>query len=60
MEQFFAMGGYGGFVWSSFGIALIVMAFLWFVSMRGWRKSEEALLVLRQHRRQRRDIENDA
>ena len=57
IEQFLSMGGYAGFIWPAFGIVLIVMAFLWIASMRSWRKSEQALASLRQHRRQRGDIE---
>ena len=26
MSEFFAMGGYAGYVWSSFGITLVVLA----------------------------------
>lgn len=57
MGQFFAMGGYAGYVWPAFAIVLVVMAALWFISDRGWRKSEQTLAALRKNRRQR---ESDA
>ncbi|NQV60825.1 MAG: heme exporter protein CcmD [Alphaproteobacteria bacterium] len=53
MGQFFAMGGYAGYVWPAFVIVLVVMAALWFTSDRGWRKSEQTLAALRKNRRQR-------
>ena len=55
MGQFFAMGGYAGYVWPAFGIVLVVMAALWFASDRSWRKSEQTLAALRKNRRQRED-----
>ncbi|MBL6954272.1 MAG: heme exporter protein CcmD [Alphaproteobacteria bacterium] len=51
------MGGYAGYVWPAFAIVLVVMAALWFISDRGWRKSEQTLAALRKNRRQR---ESDA
>ncbi len=53
MGQFFAMGGYAGYVWPAFAIVLIVMAALWFASDWSWRKSERTLAALRKNRRQR-------
>ena len=55
--QFFAMGGYAAYVWPAFAIVLVVMALMWFTSIRGWRKSEQTLAALRSSRRQR---ESDA
>ena len=53
MGQFFAMGGYAAYVWPAFVIVLVVMALLWFASVRGWRKSEDTLAAMRRDRRQR-------
>jgi|TARA_B100002003_G_scaffold146753_1_gene135840 heme exporter protein D len=53
MGQFLAMGGYAGYVWPAFAIVLVVMAALWIVSDRSWRKSEQTLAALRKYRRQR-------
>ncbi|MDP7548849.1 MAG: heme exporter protein CcmD [Alphaproteobacteria bacterium] len=47
------MGGYAGYVWPAFAIVLVVMAALWIVSDRSWRKSEQTLAALRKYRRQR-------
>ncbi|MDA1099809.1 MAG: heme exporter protein CcmD [Proteobacteria bacterium] len=57
MGQFFAMGGYAFYVWPAFAIVLVVMALLWFASVRGWRKSEQTLAALRRNRRQRESDE---
>ena len=53
MEQFFAMGGYAGYVWPAFVVVLVVMALLWFSSVRSWRQSEDTLTALRNDRRHR-------
>ncbi len=60
MGQFFAMGGYAGYVWPAFAIVLLVMAILWIASIRAWRASENILTALRKNRRdQENDQEND-
>ena len=43
MGDFFAMGGYGAYVWPAFGITAVVLIGLVAVSLRGLR-SREALL----------------
>jgi heme exporter protein D len=53
LGEFFAMGGYAGYVWPAFGIVLTVMALLWITSVRGWNNSERTLTSLRDHRRRR-------
>lgn len=35
MTEFWAMGGYGFFVWSSFGISLLLLVGLWWTGRRG-------------------------
>ena len=51
MHEFFAMGGYAGYVWSSFGLTLAVLAGnLWFA-----RRRHATVL-----RRLRRQVEVDA
>jgi heme exporter protein D len=38
MSEFFAMGGYGGYVWSSFGITAFVMLVNVFTARRAHRQ----------------------
>ena len=57
ISEFFAMGGYAGFIWPAFGIVLTVMATLWISSLRGWRESERTLEALRKNRRNRECID---
>ena len=40
---FFAMGGYGAFVWPSFGVTLAVLVLVWIESDRRLKRNERAL-----------------
>jgi heme exporter protein D len=51
---FLAMGGYAGFVWPAYGVALVVLAGLTAHSWRRYRQSAVALDQLQQARRPRR------
>ncbi|AUG54117.1 heme exporter protein CcmD [Thalassospira marina] len=59
MSSFFEMGGYAGYVWSSYGLTTIALIVLLMVSMRGLKKSRrdlahlEALLKSRRPRRKK-------
>lgn len=53
MTEFFAMGGYGEFVWSAFGVSLIVLV-LNIMSARRRLKSTLADLALRNVQRSNR------
>ncbi len=46
IESWFAMGGYGGFVWPAYGVAAIVLGGLALVSWRRHRRSDETLARL--------------
>ncbi len=49
MEQigeFFAMGGYGAFVWSAYGASALVLGWLWVSSLRRLRLLERDLAAL--------------
>lgn len=35
MAEFWAMGGYGLFVWLSFGVSLVALLLLWWTGRRG-------------------------
>lgn len=55
--EFVAMGGYGLYVWSSYGVAALVILGLFLWSHFGLRNAEkrEADLGLRERRRPRRE-----
>ncbi len=44
MTAFFSMGGYGGYVWSAWGISIAILGFLLWQSYRK-RKALEKTLV---------------
>ncbi len=43
LRDFFAMGGYGAFVWPAFGASALVLGWLWVSSLRRLRGLERAL-----------------
>ncbi len=43
LQDFLAMGGYGGFVWPAFGASALVLGGLWVSSLRRLRGLERAL-----------------
>jgi len=43
VSDFFAMGGYGGFVWPAFGLTAVVMIWLLTVSLRRLRENQRLL-----------------
>ncbi len=43
LQDFLAMGGYGGFVWPAFGASALVLGWLWVSSLRRLRRLERAL-----------------
>lgn len=59
--SFFAMGGYGGYVWPAYALAVVVMAALVVASLRSVRTSEAELERLQQMRpaRRRRNAQAD-
>ena len=46
LGRFVAMGGYGGFVWSAYGIALVVLGGLALYAWRRYRTGLRALAEL--------------
>ncbi len=61
MSAFFEMGGYGGYVWPAWGIALVVLGGLIGISVRTMRARERELSRLESEspRRRRRTAEGD-
>jgi len=51
MSEFFAMGGYAGFVWSAYGATALVMVGLLIWSWRSRKAAEAALQQLEEARR---------
>jgi heme exporter protein D len=57
LSSFFAMGGYAGYVWPSYGLAVVVMLGVLIASVRGVRRAEsdlDAIQRLRPARQRRR------
>lgn len=46
MAEFFAMGGYAGYVWSAYGVAAVVLVGLLVFSLRGLKAREAQLKAL--------------
>ena len=54
MSEFFAMGGYGGFIWPAYGVAAILMAGVLILSWKDMRRREAQVELLRAGRRKDR------
>lgn len=57
MNEFFSMGGYGSYIWSSYGLTALAMIILLVATLRGLRSSRierDQLEVVLQSRRPRR------
>jgi heme exporter protein D len=54
MTSFFAMGGYGAYVWAAYGFAILVMLGLLWQSLRLARKRQAELEALKETMRGRR------
>ena len=46
VTEYFAMGGYAGFVWSAYGLSLVVLVGLLVVSRRALRAREAEVAAL--------------
>ena len=51
LSAFLAMGGYGGYIWTAYLVAVVVLAALLVASLRSVRKQEAHLAALRHTRR---------
>jgi heme exporter protein D len=57
MSEFFSMGGYGSYIWASYGVTAIAMIGLLIMTLRGLRSSKierDQLETVLQSRRPRR------
>lgn len=48
MQEFFSMGGYGTYVWSSYGLTAVVMLVLLVTSIRNLKSTEATFERLKQ------------
>lgn len=48
MQEFFSMGGYGAYVWSSYGLTAFVMLVLLVTSIRSLKSTEATFERLKQ------------
>lgn len=55
MSEFFAMGGYGAFIWPCYGLTAIAMIILVVQSLRSMRSNEKLVDTLRAGRARRRE-----
>ena len=46
LESFFHMGGYGGYIWPSYGLVLLVLVGIYASTARFLKKNEAALKAL--------------
>jgi len=60
MSHYFAMGGYGAFIWPAYGGAAILMAGILIMSWRSMRRREELVETLRARRRGDREDRTEA
>lgn len=64
MSEFFAMGGYGFYIWTSYAVAAVVMVALVVASLRTLRRNEAQLRALQDAvpggRRRRREARDEA
>lgn len=58
VTEYFSMGGHGGFIWTSWGIALTVLTILVFTSVKSMRARERELARMEAEapRRRRRRV----
>ncbi|SIS49608.1 heme exporter protein CcmD [Insolitispirillum peregrinum] len=54
MNDFLTMGGYGGYVWPAYAIALVVLVLVLVLTLRGAASSQKTLDLLQQARGGRR------
>lgn len=54
LAGYFAMGGYGAYIWSSFAATLAVLVLVWIASARQLKRNEQALAEMDKGSRDRR------
>lgn len=51
MSSFFAMGGYGAFIWPAYGISLLALAAMVWQSWSAWRAAKKRLAGLEEDKK---------
>ncbi len=51
LSDFFAMGGYGSYIWPAYLLAALILTVLLILSLRDLRRNESTLQTLRAERR---------
>lgn len=59
LSEFFAMGGYGFFVWLSYSVGLFVLIGMWLVSRRSHKAQLQRLADFYQREAQQQNVGED-
>ena len=59
MADFFSMGGYGAYIWPSYGLSAVIMLALLIASLRGLKSSEATFERLKATAGPRRNKSNN-
>ncbi len=51
MSSFFAMGGYGAFIWPAYGISLLALVAMVWQSWSAWRAAKKRLAGLEEDKK---------
>lgn len=51
MSNFFAMGGYGAFIWPAYGVSLVALLVMVWQSWSAWRAANKRLKALEEDKK---------
>ncbi len=46
LHEFLTMGGYGPYVWSAWGLTIVVLGLVWLQARREWRRARRDLAAV--------------